>query len=836
MAAMAEPVIFDKDGRTYKVFGLTERAGSISKASAEMDTIITERVKSAKAALKHWEGPHAGTFVEQANAVLAKMASLKLALWGASARLSSFPAPLNPSVGTVRYYDGVYAGARVAPVRPTGPGRAGAEPDKLRQYVTVASGQDGRFASLAGTVTLDGVTATVTSRRAPDAPEETQPVRPAELITLPDVASLVRPLVADSASVSEFTTGVATAFEKADQRLLDLLATYPALAVYIVPGLAPGRVSGESSLAIALAYFDKFDTAAHGGEPDGNISTSDLEAIRNDLSLPEYVRDAAGHLLDSPTLLHMAAGGGEFLTRDGITTFVEMNRTVRTIDQHFVRFDIAAKGGEPDGFVSLADLKAAANDQSLGADVRQAAQWLIDHPEQLAMLGTYSQIKELGGTPVPIPYASRGFKRQDLIGRIIDGQVYGDDPEAAERFVNSLPVADDGRPGLPIWLSSTDGFKALANAALTGAGGDLTDSHSVIAHLPETNDAVRNELITAYYKMMAGRVDRIMAGDKAGDPTLPGHPGANWFTYGQWASDGVHEVINGNLSGLISTDDSQNAADGNQWIFNDVGGRFAAFVELHERTGNNPSAAQLEAFFRDNFGDGDHELRTGFAAYLAAMRESDPVRRQALTFQANMLLTAHEQAGVQPYVEGIGKPLVPDDIEVAWVDLTIGEYRLDLDKDIPNVAGANNQVADKSKMRTLDLDVGGKRPTDFSQPGLTFGPAGGPEAPGVIRLADISGLQGFSASSATWHREGAEVYELVLVPTAPDLVVPQRVLPDPDELRGSGATAWTDYNERMWTILKLYQQTHTDRPVFLGPKGRSFGDHGWLEPGARPGG
>ncbi|MGH3934850.1 MAG: hypothetical protein ACRDS1_07740, partial [Pseudonocardiaceae bacterium] len=365
---MSDAVTFERDGRTYNVFGLAERATSINGASADMDTIIADRVTSANAALQRWEGPHAGTFVEQANAVLAKMASLKLALWVASARLSSFPAPFNPTSYLAGYYDRVHAGAQVAPARPVGRGSAGAEPDKLRRYVTVASGQDPRFTTLANTVTLDGITATVTFPRSLNAAErrryqeagvphheiataqveQTQPVRPAELITLPDVAALVRPLVADSASVSEFTTGVAIAFENADQRLLDLLATYPALASYIVAGFTPGRVSGESSLAIVLAYFDDFDIAAHGGDPDGKISTSDLEAIRNDLSLPEYVRDAAGHLLDSPTLLQMAAGWDELLDRDGITTFVEMNQTVRTIDQHFVRFDTAAKGGEPD--------------------------------------------------------------------------------------------------------------------------------------------------------------------------------------------------------------------------------------------------------------------------------------------------------------------------------------------------------------------------------------------------------------------------------------------------------------------------------------------------------
>jgi hypothetical protein len=671
MSAMSGPAIFQKDGRTYKVFGLTERAAAISKVSAEMDTIISDRMKAAKAALEHWGGPHAGTFVDQVNAVLAKMAALKLASWEASARLSSFPVPLSLSVDP--YYDRVYAGARVAPARPVGTDSVGAEPGKLRQYVKVASGQDERFATLARTVTLDGVSATVAFPRALNAAE---------------------------------------------------------IHRYLEAGV-PRFVIGD-------------------------LQAQETQTVRNDLSLPPYVRDAAAHLLDSPTLVRLAAGGGKHLTRDGIRTFVEMNQTVRTVDQHFALFDTAAKGGKPDGFVSNDDLKATANDQSLDSNVRQAAQWLLDHPEQLLLLGSYSRAKYLGRTPDSNPVVDyRGFARQDLIGRIVDGQAYGDNPQAAERFVNSLPVADHGRPGLPIWLCSTDGVKALANASLISAHGDLTDQQSVIAHLPETKDAIRNELITAYYEMLGKRVDKIFAGGVTGDPSVTGHPGANWLIYAPWASNGVHDVINGKFSVFDihpSMSERQNAADGNQWIFNDVTARFAAFAELY-KDHPNPSTEQLERFFQSNFHDGDAQIRTGFAAYVAATRETDPARRQALMFQGNILVATHEQAGVQPYLEGVGNALVPNDIEAEYIDVKMGRHRIEVNKDIPNIAGANNLVVG---MKILDLDTGGRRPTDFSRSDLMFVPAGVPAGPGVVHLDDISGIQGFPTSFTTWHRKGGK--------------------------------------------------------------------------------
>jgi hypothetical protein len=46
------------------------------------------------------------------------------------------------------------------------------------------------------------------------------------------------------------------------------------------------------------------------------------------------------------------------------------------------------------------------------------------------------------------------------------------------------------------------------------------------------------------------------------------------------------------------------------------------FVELYEQNSYNPSTVQLETFFRNNFHDGDAEIRTGFAAYMAATRET----------------------------------------------------------------------------------------------------------------------------------------------------------------------------------------------------------------------
>lgn len=77
---------------------------------------------------------------------------------------------------------------------------------------------------------------------------------------------------------------------------------------------------------------------------------------------------------------------------------------------------------------------------------------------------------------------------------------------------------------------------------------------------------------------------------------------------------------------------------------------------------------QVEHFFETSFSDGDAEIRRGFQAYVAAVGEDDPVRRQELMFQANTLVATHEQAGAQPYLNEVMSG-VPDGFASRYVDI-----------------------------------------------------------------------------------------------------------------------------------------------------------------------
>lgn len=66
----------------------------------------------------------------------------------------------------------------------------------------------------------------------------------------------------------------------------------------------------------------------------------------------------------------------------------DLNPNITTFQQNFDAFDTAARGGSLDGNVSREDVEAVANGSQFSAEQRAAAQYLLDHPGEFAMLDT----------------------------------------------------------------------------------------------------------------------------------------------------------------------------------------------------------------------------------------------------------------------------------------------------------------------------------------------------------------------------------------------------------------------------------------------------------------
>lgn len=805
--------------------GLSALAGRLAAAATRCGELVAARRAAAVRALAAFRGPHARHFATEVDVVLGRLATLESRLWAAGRAASAWPAPGPGDPGALGRALAAGIGAHPAA------DLASAVPDDLRHYVAVARADDPTTAALAACAGVDGLIAFATEAGA------RRLVPAASVVHLPVLGGDAAALRATSEPLAAWLALVADAFAGAGSPgLLAQLAEHPE-AAGLLAGSVDGLVGPDAALGLLALGFERLDVAT-GGRPDGVVSVDDLEAAVDDDSLPPWLRAAAGWLLANPVLRAqlsvidrpVAVGDprrDRTFTRDDLHAFLRADDALRTLALHRDLLDVAAGDGPPDGHVGVDDLEAAAAGGR--PEVAAAARYLLDHPLLTQRLAYHHLATERRADPVATPIElgwldpstgerrlrASGFDLDGLLALAVDQQAFGDDPVAARALVLSLPVADGRDPGLSIRLLGAEGVAALADAALAAAGTGLTDVHAVIAHLPETTDGTRNRLITSFYSVLADRADALFAGPDAGDPLAAGHPGANWLLFAPWASDGVGAVIDGSFSAFgvhPMAGQSQAAADGNQWIFDDIGRRYAAFIELVERTGS-PSEADLERFFAERFGPGDEEIRRGFVAYAALLGETDAVQRQVLMLQADTLVATHEQAGAQHELEALSAG--PDGLLTRYIRLRVAGRTIDVQHDLPPVAGAGNRVVG---LPLLALDPGGRSVASFSDAVRRF--AVGGDAPGVVDLVPISGVHDveptFPTATTDWWREGSGLLcptptgTTTTTTTGPAPPVAPCAPPSPDGLEGSGASSWPDPAERMWSIHKLFEQFLAD--------------------------
>jgi hypothetical protein len=628
--------------------------------------------------------------------------------------------------------------------------------------------------------------------------------------------------------------------------------TGPVLACGLTPPPAAGSVPDGRDLLVELRAGLALITAAVGTTNGAGLTMDDLVAAAALPDLPVAVRSAIQALIDSPGLFAAVAwslssmdsivGGRGSLTAAGIDAAIAQLDVARLLSDPaiFQRLDRAVTG-EIDGIVSRDDIAVAIDNHWFGASKTEAL---------LSMIGPEGWFDRVAGTDdraMDGPFASGRLAWTDVASLAIRLHAFGGDSRGARRFLTHLPSAADdvsGRThGFDIRLSSDDGVRSLATAALDGLD-DLSAQVNVVASLPESPGGVRNSLITLFYGELAGEMNRVLNQGHVADinnPVLAGHSGANWALMAPWASDSIRGPLRGEPVSILgismapSVGDRQHLADGNQYIFGDIAPRFAAVIEAAD-SGHFATAATTAQWFATAttaaggplFGPGYHELRDAMAHYAAAITETDPVERQRLVFGANSLAAIHEQAGVQRHlaaltdfgvsddgvVRGIlgelGASLVGGDALIATSIMTLkvgvdAPLLLDLDRDLdPGWFDTTNNMLVSMPLADA-LNPALRPPVSIGGVELELDKLSGWHHPDAA-----TGMQPFETSVLAWLTRGTGGH--IIVPASGTGVV----LSEPvgssaaSDLTGTQSIDWGEPNDRMWFIANLFQQTHSD--------------------------
>lgn len=473
------------------------------------------------------------------------------------------------------------------------------------------------------------------------------------------------------------------------------------------------------------------------------------------------------------------------IRRGDMTTFVNFREHILTLWKEFAYVDSAT--GPADGFITESDFYGVLPDLAGTSRALEAAiDWFDDNRVRLER--EHNRIFE-------------DVVSFDAVqSALVFSEAFDLAPAAPRDLLEQFPLVGKGGTGIDIYrfAGREPSLRRLFDKAMAFvAGSDRVRQNEYVSRLPETTAGIRNELITAVYVEYGQKIQSWLGPAKGG----------NWGLVAPWASNGVNGPIRGEFPVVIAGP-QQAAADGNQWIFRNIGSRYAAFVEVIT-SDPSPSERAWENFFEDNFGPGDATLRDGFVALVAAQSEPDLDRAQELMFQSNVLLATHEQEGVQLHLEKFDT-FLPDTVENWFINLRMGAS-VELDTDLspyseygldPNgPAPAGNRVW---PLAMLSLDPTGEDASFFSTGGFTV--AEGQQARrGIVDVDSLSGIEatGFAIGWDQWRSAGGTI--------------------DPDDpYAGADASVWWDWEERMWYLTNLFRILHTNAEIEIPPAGTSL--------------
>jgi hypothetical protein len=276
---------------------------------------------------------------------------------------------------------------------------------------------------------------------------------------------------------------------------------------------------------------------------------------------------------------------------------------------------------------------------------------------------------------------------------------------------------------------------------------------------------------------------------KLGLPALPGVA-----DFGKAAQDALANV-------------SKAIADGNQFVFNEIGQEFARFVDTFK--GDTRYDAAKVRKYLDGFPKDKPLLKEAFGHYAQAMFEKDPNKKAELMLLANNKVGLHEQTQLTPFIEkALNTPvkdtfrkLLKEGIEGAInalpfpasiagkLALKSGAVDAVVNPLVDGLAGAFRRFATEHMMK-------------LAVPG------------GALKLGnDLPPPAGMESTLFPPHLRSIQNPEL--------RKLLERLDHSPDSLKGTAAKDWSRLDQRMDYIIDLFRTRQSDPRLFDPPFGRT---------------
>jgi len=261
---------------------------------------------------------------------------------------------------------------------------------------------------------------------------------------------------------------------------------------------------------------------------------------------------------------------------------------------------------------------------------------------------------------------------------------------------------------------------------------------------------------------------------------------------------GAQDALN-KVSGAI--------AEGNQFVFREIGQEFARFVDTF-KDAPKYDQAQVDKFL-DGIPAEKPLLKEAFAAYAKAQFEQDPNKKAELMLLGNNKIGLHEQTQLTPFIEkALNAPVKETFKKILDQTIDAGIKALPFPLEQGAKLLKKTGLVDAAADQLVDALAGAFR--RFSTEHMMKLAVPG----GALKIGnDLPPPAGYEQTIFPPHLRSIENPELRAVLKELDR--------SPDSLQGTGAKDWSKLDQRMNYIIDLFRSRQADPHLFDPPFGRA---------------